>query len=248
MMGCEFENGAMRIVAKLKALLQKDAVFHWHAPSNKGAWHRAGRLSPPGHCAMPRFFCGFALVLAAAGCHRAPDEPVSHTNVAVSQATAPLPTAGGGCVVRLASAAPDVPKAAGDRCPADPTGPFKLRRARVAFKETGNAVDAELAVTPDADERGLMYRKTLGEEEGMFFALAGERRIQTFWMHNTCIPLDMLFIDEDGLIVGVVESAPVLDDGTRSVDCPSRFVLEVNAGWTRRHNVQPGQHVVIPVL
>jgi uncharacterized membrane protein (UPF0127 family) len=62
-------------------------------------------------------------------------------------------------------------------------------------------------------------------------------------MHNTCIPLDLLFIDEDGLIVGIVESAPTLNDDSRGVGCPSRFVLEVNAGWSRRHGVRPGQRV-----
>jgi uncharacterized membrane protein (UPF0127 family) len=56
----------------------------------------------------------------------------------------------------------------------------------------------------------------------------------------------MLFVDDDGTIVGIVESAPVLDDGERRVDCPSRYVLEVNAGWVRRHNVKPGQRLVLP--
>jgi uncharacterized membrane protein (UPF0127 family) len=65
-------------------------------------------------------------------------------------------------------------------------------------------------------------------------------------MHNTCIPLDMLFVDEDGLIVGIVENAPTLDDGTREVSCPSRWVLEVNAGWSRRHAVRAGQRLVLP--
>jgi len=65
-------------------------------------------------------------------------------------------------------------------------------------------------------------------------------------MHNGCIPLDMLFIDEDGLVVGVVESAAVLDDRPLWVDCPSRYVLAVNAGWVRRHKVQPGQRASLP--
>ena len=67
-----------------------------------------------------------------------------------------------------------------------------------------------------------------------------------FWMHNTCIPLDLLYIDEDGLIVGMVENAPVLDDTSRGVGCPGRYVLEVNAGWSRRHGVRAGQVMTLP--
>ncbi len=145
----------------------------------------------------------------------------------------------------LAKDAPAVPSSAGERCPHDPTGRLKLARARVAFPDTGASVNAELARSGDENERGLMYRKSMGEDEGMFFFIE-DRKVQVFWMHNTCIPLDMLFIDEDGTIVGMVESAPVLDDGQRMVDCPSRYVLEVNAGWVRRHDVRPGQHVTLP--
>jgi uncharacterized protein len=67
-----------------------------------------------------------------------------------------------------------------------------------------------------------------------------------FWMHNTCIPLDLMFIDEDGLVVGIVENAPTLNDESRGVGCPSVYVLEVNAGWARRHGVKAGKHAIIP--
>jgi len=188
---------------------------------------------------MPLFFLALAI-----GCSRAPAEPQADPVTATS--TAPTAaSAGARCVAPLSSAAPAVPAAAGARCPADPQGPFKLARARVAFPDTGASVDAELARTDDENERGLMYRTSMPEDQGMLFYL-GDRKVQTFWMHNTCIPLDMIFVDDDGTIVGVVESAPVLDDGVRSVPCPSRFVLEVNAGWTRRHNVRPGQRVIVP--
>jgi len=194
---------------------------------------------------MPFFF-----VVLAVACNRAPDEPTSRTGpdplttVSATTTNASSPSLAR-CVVPLASAAPAVPSSAGDRCPHDPTGRLKLGRARVAFPDTGASVDAELARTMDENERGLMYRMTMPEDEGMLFYL-DDYKAQTFWMRNTCIPLDMLFIDDDGLIVGAVESAPVLDDGQRMVDCPSRYVLEVNAGWVRRHNVQPGQHVTVP--
>jgi uncharacterized membrane protein (UPF0127 family) len=90
-----------------------------------------------------------------------------------------------------------------------------------------------------------MYRRTMGEEHGMLFHL-DERRDHTFWMHNTCISLDMLFVDDDGMVVGIVEGASPLTDTTRSVGCASSWVLEVNAGWCRRHGVRAGQKMGIP--
>ncbi len=110
----------------------------------------------------------------------------------------------------------------------------------MTFADVGGvAVDAHVVRTPRDNERGLMYVKHMDEERGMLFDL-GTRENHTFWMHNTCIPLDMLFIDTDGLIVGVVENAPTLNDDARAVGCPSRWVLEVNAGWSRRHGVHAG--------
>jgi uncharacterized membrane protein (UPF0127 family) len=85
----------------------------------------------------------------------------------------------------------------------------------------------------------------MAEDRGMLFDLA-TREDHKFWMHNTCVPLDMLYLDEDGLIVGIVENAPTLNDEPRGVACPSRYVLEVNAGWSRRHGVRAGQSVPLP--
>jgi uncharacterized membrane protein (UPF0127 family) len=132
-------------------------------------------------------------------------------------------------------------------CPADPEGAVaKLPRVRVTFRDvSGVIVDAELVRTEHDSMRGLMYRKSLEEERGMLFDLH-VRDDHKFWMHNTCISLDLLYVDEDGLIVGIVENAPTLDDETRGVDCPSRWVLEVNAGWARRHGVKAGQHMSLP--
>ena len=69
--------------------------------------------------------------------------------------------------------------------------------------------------------------------------------IRTFWMHNTCLSLDMLFIDADGYLTGIVENAPTLNDDAQSIDCPVSYVLEVGAGWSRRHGVAPKQRVII---
>ncbi len=116
---------------------------------------------------------------------------------------------------------------------------------RVAVRDAGARVDAELVSSPHDAARGLMYRRSMPEDRGMLFDL-GSRDDHQFWMHNTCIPLDLLYIDQDGLIVGIVENAPTLDDTSRGVGCPSTLVLEVNAGWARRHGVRAGQFIELP--
>jgi uncharacterized membrane protein (UPF0127 family) len=131
-------------------------------------------------------------------------------------------------------------------CPPDPellASPAAL--ARLTFPEAGAAVDAEIVRSPHDTQRGLMYRTSLAQNRGMLFDL-GAREDHKFWMHNTCIPLDLLYVDEDGAIVGIVENAPTLNDDARGVGCPSRYVLEVNAGWARRHGVKAGQHLEMP--
>jgi uncharacterized membrane protein (UPF0127 family) len=116
----------------------------------------------------------------------------------------------------------------------------------VSFPDvSGVSVEAELVRSEHDTMRGLMYRRAMPEEHGMLFDLR-ERDDHKFWMHNTCIPLDLIYVDEDGLIVGIVENAPTLDDSARGVGCPSRWVLEVNAGWCRRHGVTAGQRMTLP--
>lgn len=87
-----------------------------------------------------------------------------------------------------------------------------------------------------------MYRTSMPDDQGMIFRWR-EEAPRTFWMHNTCIPLDMLFIAKDGTILGVLEQVPVLNDEPRGNPCPAAYVLEVNAGYTRSHGAAPGQHI-----
>jgi uncharacterized protein len=118
--------------------------------------------------------------------------------------------------------------------------------AHVTFPDAlGAAIEAQVVRSPHDTMRGLMYRTSLGPDRGMLFDLR-TREDHQFWMHNTCLPLDLLYIDDDGFIVGVVESAPTLNDQPRGVGCPSVYVLEVNAGWSRRHGVRAGQHARFP--
>jgi uncharacterized membrane protein (UPF0127 family) len=137
------------------------------------------------------------------------------------------------------------------RCPDDPGPKPSLGMAAVRFPDHKGAdgapleVAVELAKTDRERERGLMYRKKLGEGRGMLFSFE-EERVLTFWMHNTCIPLDMLFIARDGTIVGIEESTPTMSDETFSPGCPASYVLEVDAGWARANGVVAGAKVALP--
>ncbi len=151
------------------------------------------------------------------------------------------------CLQPTPAAAPP-PVAAGPApgCPADPGGGRTLPTVRIVFPDAaGASVDAEVTSTVQDAQRGLMYRRSMAEDHGMLFDM-GARGIYEFWMHDTCIPLDMVFADVDGFIVGIVENAPPLNDIPRGVACASRYVLELNAGWTRAHGVKAGQRMDIP--
>jgi hypothetical protein len=205
---------------------------------------------------MIRGITALFVALFAAECERAPPEDVSarQSAPAASSATAsPIasvvePPPSGRCVRPTPSEAPPpVPPGPALGCPADPEGGKpKVPVVKVTFPAAGGvAVDAEFVRSEHDAMRGLMYRQTLGAGSGMLFDLHS-RDDHRFWMHNTCIPLDLMFIDEDGLLVGIIENAPTLDDTSRGVDCPSRYVLEVNAGWSRKHGVKAGTMMKLP--
>jgi hypothetical protein len=103
-------------------------------------------------------------------------------------------------------------------------------------------VSLEIAATPDVQQRGLMYRRELPDDHGMLFVFPTETAHE-FWMKNTFIPLDMLFIAGDGRIAGIHANATPLSEAPISVAKPSRFVLEVPGGWAARRGVVAGDRV-----
>jgi uncharacterized membrane protein (UPF0127 family) len=103
-------------------------------------------------------------------------------------------------------------------------------------------VAVELASNDEERTRGLMNRRELAPEAGMLFIFP-ESEPRAFWMKNTLIPLDMLFIDDGGRVVGLIERAEPLTTSPRDPGVPSRYVLEVNGGWAARHGVRPGDRV-----
>jgi len=103
-------------------------------------------------------------------------------------------------------------------------------------------VTVEVVKTRPKIERGLMFREHLPPDGGMLFLMGGETD-HTFYMRNTLIPLDMIFITKDMTIAGIVERAEPRTETLRSVGIPSLYVLEVNGGWTAAHQVKPGAKV-----
>jgi uncharacterized membrane protein (UPF0127 family) len=123
--------------------------------------------------------------------------------------------------------------------------PESAARPRVVVETASggrHAVTVELARTDAERARGLMHRSELAEDAGMLF-LFGESGDHSFWMKETLIPLDMIFIDDEGRIVGIVERAEPRTLSPRSVGAPSRYVLEVNGGWARSRGVARGDRV-----
>jgi uncharacterized membrane protein (UPF0127 family) len=121
------------------------------------------------------------------------------------------------------------------------------QRGKVNLLTRGGAefqVSVEIASNDETRARGLMFRRSMPEDAGMLFVFAEERH-QSFWMKNTYLPLDMLFVDAKGTIVGIVENAEPHTLTSRSVPGVSKFVLELNGGWCARHGVAAGDRMTV---
>ena len=103
-------------------------------------------------------------------------------------------------------------------------------------------VRVELARTAQEHATGLMFRESLDADAGMLF-LYQDEGIRVFWMRNTLIPLDMIFISADLTVAGVVENAEPQTDTQRQVGKPSQYVLEVNGGFAAAHGITAGTPV-----
>jgi uncharacterized membrane protein (UPF0127 family) len=103
----------------------------------------------------------------------------------------------------------------------------------------------ELAMSEEQRERGLMFRRELPEGRGMLFKFEPDQ-VVTMWMHNTYIPLDMIFIRGDGRILRIAENTTPQSDRIISSGGLARGVLEVIAGTARKLGLAPGDRVAHP--
>lgn len=100
----------------------------------------------------------------------------------------------------------------------------------------------EVAASDDERQKGLMFRRELGPRQGMLFIFPEERQL-SFWMKNTLITLDMIFISKEWKVVGIVKNAPPLTEDSRSVDTPSQYVLEVPGGTSDKLGIDKGDSI-----
>ena len=110
-------------------------------------------------------------------------------------------------------------------------------------------VSCELAATPEDRAKGLMYRETLADYAGMLFVYETEENI-CFWMKNTYIPLDIIFIDENSTVINIEEAVVQKDVSDEELirycsERPAKWVLEINQGLCRFFGITTGVKVTI---
>jgi hypothetical protein len=99
-------------------------------------------------------------------------------------------------------------------------------------------IRAEVAITPEQRQMGLMYRRDLAAHEGMLFVFE-EALPQCFWMKNTPSPLTIAFVADDGSIVNLADMKP-FDESSHCSARPVRYVLEMNQGWFAKRGIKAG--------
>ncbi len=104
-------------------------------------------------------------------------------------------------------------------------------------------IDIEIADDDAERAQGLMYRSKMKEDRGMLFIFPKET-YQSFWMHNTQIPLDMIFINKENKIVTIHNNTTPFSDQSYPSTQPAIYVLEVNAGFCEKYGVTVGDMIV----
>lgn len=116
-------------------------------------------------------------------------------------------------------------------------------RAIVSTGSGTYAFEVELAETPDQRAQGLMHRRELADDAGMLFDFQREQDVH-FWMKNTYVSLDMIFIKADGTVAAIARDTPPLSTDLISPGIPVRYVLEVVAGTANRIGLKAGDRVL----
>jgi uncharacterized membrane protein (UPF0127 family) len=117
----------------------------------------------------------------------------------------------------------------------------RLETARFALGST--TVTAELARTEEQKQTGLMFRKKMGDNEGMLFFFK-EPRQMAFWMMNTLLPLSIAYLDASGNILEIHDMQPLDTRTTPSKSNVVSLALEMNQGWFELNHIKPGDRLV----
>jgi uncharacterized membrane protein (UPF0127 family) len=146
-------------------------------------------------------------------------------------------------VASCAQGAPSA-QALGPGCVADGRPQTTLPREKVTIETARGPVRLDLQVAADDRTRavGLMFVRNMPADQGMLFDFHQAQPV-SFWMHNTYIPLDLLFVDADGRILNIASRARPCDDAPIPSDGAARVVIELNAGTAERLGIRPGDRV-----
>lgn len=101
------------------------------------------------------------------------------------------------------------------------------------------SIDMELATTEEEHARGLMFRKQMDENKGMLFLFQDEDW-RSFWMHNTLIPLDIIYVNAKRQVVSISKNANTMDDTSLPSEAPAMYVIEINAGLCDKYGIDKG--------
>lgn len=116
----------------------------------------------------------------------------------------------------------------------------------VYFQGSGHKTETfllELAVDDASRHKGLMFRKSMDADRGMLFIFPRLEE-HSFYMKNTYLPLDMVFLDQGRTVVGVLENVPVLNEQPRSVGVASQYVIELNGGAAKSEGISVGYRAI----
>jgi len=103
-------------------------------------------------------------------------------------------------------------------------------------------IDIEIANSDFDRQLGLMFRKHMDDKDGMLFIFPSEE-MQAFWMRNTFIPLDMVFVNAAKKIVTIHRNTQTLSDQSYPSSAPAMYVIEVNGGFCSTHNINEGDRI-----
>lgn len=130
---------------------------------------------------------------------------------------------------------------------AQPVHAAQTQPLEIVTKSGVHVFTVEMASTEEEKMKGLMYRKSLPEGQGMLFDFTPEQDVQ-MWMKNTYIPLDMIFIRADGSILSIAENTTPLSEKIISSNGLAKGVLEVIGGTARKYGIAPGDKVAHPLF
>jgi uncharacterized membrane protein (UPF0127 family) len=117
----------------------------------------------------------------------------------------------------------------------------QLDLQRTTLNAGMHQITAQVALTPQQRQIGLMHRKDMPQQEGMLFVFE-ESSQQCFWMKNTLLPLTAAFVTDDGTIVNLADMKPQTTDSHCSTK-PVRYVLEMNQGWFAKKGIKAGSRL-----